>query len=238
MAEIVDVDAYICGGYFLTKRVSRPSAVSKLVPDWVTTVSECFTDIAPDTWADREYNYGDEERAEEALKFGVPATAIPALVDVFTQAVRPAHLTNAFPTLSVAQSFYRHCTDKNLIVLVGIGLERSLVQNLRTQLQDDVNNGYMLIERVNENTPLEHGGKILGYEPLGFDATKFHSWLCHDVLDEVDDRFGIRPNRAGFIDSLADAVRVTRDLKATGAETAIWEPWLVVQYGSGELGSA
>ena len=235
MLENVDLDAYICGGYFLTKRISRPSVVSKLAPDWLTTISECFTDVAPDTWADRDYNYGDEERAAEAFKFGIPATAVPALVDMFTQAVRPAHLTNAFPNLSVAQTFYRHCTDKYVVVLVGIGLERSLVPNLHTQLHDDVNKGYMLIERVSANAPLERGGKVLGYEPLGFDATKFHSWLCHDAPAEVNDRFGIRPNRAGFIDSLADAVRVTRDLKATGAETAIWEPWLVVQYGSGEL---
>jgi len=116
-------------------------------------------------------------------------------------------------------------------VLVGIGLERSLVPNLLTQLQDDANHGYMLIERVNANTPLERGGKVLGYEPLGFDATKFHSWLCHDAPTDVNDRFGIRPNREGFIDSFADAVHITRNLRATGAETAIWEPWLIGHFG-------
>jgi hypothetical protein len=57
MPETVDVDAYIWGGYFLTKRISRPSLVSKLVPDWVTTVSKCVTDVAPDTWADSDYNF-------------------------------------------------------------------------------------------------------------------------------------------------------------------------------------
>jgi hypothetical protein len=62
MPENVDLDTYISGGCFLTKRISPP-AVSKLVPDWLTTVSECFTDVAPDTWADRGYKYGDEERA-------------------------------------------------------------------------------------------------------------------------------------------------------------------------------
>jgi hypothetical protein len=101
------------------------------------------------------------------------------------------------PNLSVAQTLYRHCTDKDLVVLVGIGLERSLVPNLLTQLQDDANHGCMLIERVNANTPLERGGKVLGYEPLGFDATKFPSSLCHDAPTDVNDRFGIRPNR-GF----------------------------------------
>lgn len=33
MPEEIDLDAYICGGYFLTKRISRPSAVSRLVPE-------------------------------------------------------------------------------------------------------------------------------------------------------------------------------------------------------------
>ena len=47
---------------------------------------------------------------------------------------------------------------------------------------------------------------------------------------EAFNKFGIRPNSAGFIDSLEEAVRVTEDLTATGAETAMWEPWLVVKY--------
>jgi hypothetical protein len=41
----------------------------------------------------------------------------------------------------------------------------------------------------------------------------------------------------GFIDSFADAVHITRNLKATGAETAIWEPWLIEQYGSDVAGN-
>jgi hypothetical protein len=234
MREYPELDDYVCGGYFLTRSISRPPDVSELMPDRVVTLSECFTDIAPDTWADADYRYDDEERVQSALKFGISAPAVPALVSMFTQAVRPQHLTSAFPSLSIAQSFYRHCSDKNLVPLLGIGLERSLVPTLHAQLRDDANHGYGLIERVNANVPLERGGKALGYEPLGFDATKFHSWLCHNAPVEAYDRFGIRPNGEGFIDLLADAVRVTQNLKATGAETAIWVPWLVVQYGGGE----
>jgi hypothetical protein len=234
MPKYPELNDYVCGGYFLTRSISRPPDVSDLVPDRVITLSHRFTDIAPDTWADADYRYDDEERSQSALKFGIPATAVPTLVSMFTQAVRPQHLTSAFPNLSIAQSFYRHCSDRNLVVLVGIGLERSLVPALHLQLRDDVNHGYGLIERVNANVPLERGGKLLGYEPLGFDATKFHSWLCHNAPVEAYDRFGIRPNGEGFIDSLPDAEHVTQNLKATGAETAIWEPWLVVQYGSGE----
>jgi len=93
-----------------------------------------------------------------------------------------------------------------------------------------MNRGYGLIERIEARHSLAGGGKALGYEPLGYEATMFHSWLCHNIPVEAHSRFGIRPNGAGFIESLADAVRVTEDMKATGAEPAIWEPWLVVQY--------
>ena len=229
-----DLDDYICGGYFLTKRVSRPAYVSNLAPDRMTTLSACFTDIAPDSWADADYRHDDVEQVQEAVKFGIPATAVPELVNMFTRAVRPEHLTNFFPSLSIGQNFYRYCADKDLVVLIGIGLERSLIPTLHAQLHDDVNEGYGLIERVNANIPLERGGNVLGYEPLGFDATRFHSWLCHNAPVDAYDRFGIRPNSTGLIDSFADVVRITEHLKATGAELAIWEPWLVVQYGSDE----
>lgn len=48
---------------------------------------------------------------------------------------------------------------------------------------------------------------------------------------EAYERFGIRPNRHGFIQSFADAARLTEHMKATGVATAIWEPWLIVRYG-------
>jgi hypothetical protein len=225
-----DANAFISGGFFLTMPVGRPQFLTTLVPDLILTLSNCFAEIAPDDWADEGYNYEDQERIEEALKFGIPASAVPSLVAQFTQAVRSNHLTNFFPSLSLAQEFYHHCTNKERVALIGIGLEPSLIPSVLAQLKDDVNQGYGLIERVNEKEPLEPGGEILGYEPLGFEGTKFHSWLCHNAPEDAYQKFGIRPNSHGFIDSLADAVRVTENLKATGAEPAIWEPWLIVQY--------
>lgn len=230
MPSDIDLDSYICGGYFLTKRIPRPPDVSNMVPDSLITLSDCFTDIAPDDWADGGYNYDNEERAQEALKFGIPSTVVPELVRIFTEASRLGHPSHSFPDLSVAQAFYRHCGDKGAIVLLGIGLERSLLPSLRAQLPDDVNRGLGLVERIDANGPLERGGELLGYEPLGYEGTIFHSWLCHNAPVEAYARFGIRTNSRGFIDSFDDAVRVTRHLKATGAESAIWEPWLVVQY--------
>ncbi len=222
---------FICGGYFLTKRVQRPPDVSDLIPDSFLTISNCFTSIAPDMWAEAGYNREMSERVEEAAEFGIPASAVPALVELFTSTEQPHH-SNAFPNFAVAREFYRHCVDKNSIALLGIGLEPSLVDSFRSQLVDDVNHGYGLEERVMLNNRLATGGTPLGFEPLGYEGTKFHSWLCHNAPVKALQKFGVRTNPTGFIDSLEDAVRITRDLKATGAETAIWEPWLVVQYAA------
>src|SRR5436309_7820710 len=58
---------------------------------------------------------------------------------------------------------------------------------------------------------------------------------CNDVPDDAHNRFGIRPNDQGFINEFEDAVRVVEYMKETGAEPAIWEPWLVVQYPNDPL---
>ena len=230
MSGQIDLNDYISGGYFLVKLMARPEGVSELVPDIVLTLSTCFTDVAPDEWADSAYNYTDEEQAEEALKFGIPSSAVPMLVAQFTREIARHHITTAFPTLSTAQDFYRASNDKTSTALIGIGLHHSLLPSLYQQRGDDVNGGYGLIEGIEDKRPLAVGGEALGYEPLGYCGTKFHSWLCHYYPEQAWKRLAVRPNVSGFIDSLADAVRVTEDMKATGAEPAIWEPWLIVRY--------
>ena len=121
------------------------------------------------------------------------------------------------------------------IVVVGIGLHISRLSSFRNQLDQDINHGYGLLERIEENTMLAAGGHVLGFEPLGYEGTHFHSWLCNDVPDDAHNRFGIRPNDQGFINEFEDAVRVVEYMKETGAEPAIWEPWLVVQYPNDPL---
>lgn len=224
-------DDFICGGYFLVRQIARPKDITELVPETFLTLSGCFAGTAPGDWAVAGYNYDDQERAVEASQFFIPAAAVPELVKLLSDALGMQH-SNAFPSFAVAQTFYRHCANKTEVALVGIGLHRSLLPSLYAQRSDDINRGYGLLERVELNNPLAHGVEALGYEPLGFDATSFHSWLCHNAPIKALEVFGIQPNSKGLIESLDDAVRVTEHLKKTGAEKAIWEPWLVVRYAT------
>src|SRR5258708_3566355 len=112
-----DPRTFLSGGYFVTKRIGRPQSISDLVPDSILTLSTCFTDVAPDVWTDKEYEYDDEGRIAEALKFGIPREAVPTIVGQFTKAVESNHIANFFPTLASAEEFFRHCADEAVVLV-------------------------------------------------------------------------------------------------------------------------
>lgn len=198
------------------------------MPASIMTLSSCFHETGPGDWALDGYNYADAERADEAAKFGIPAAVVPELVRLFSRE-QNSFATNAFVSLSIAKTFYRACENRETVALVGIGLHPSLLTSVYAQQDKDVNRGYGLLERLELKAPLAPG-EVLGYEPLGYDGMHFHSWLCHDAPKIAWEELKISTNQHGFLGTLDDAKSVTEHLIATGAEPAIWEPWLVVQY--------
>ena len=179
-------------------------------------------------------NYEDlkEAVAEEAIEFGIEQSQIPGLVTWAKAQHNPNYLvfTDVHPPLQFVQRFI---SPDSLVHVIGIGLHASLLSSFESQLAKDMNRGFGLAEIVNEKCPLAAGGTAIGYEPLGFEACHFHSWLCHDVPDETFRQFGIAPNRFGLIDNLQDARRANDYLLKAGAEPAIWEPWLLLDYSEG-----
>lgn len=221
---------FVSGGYYVVKSIPRPSGLSDILPTNLLTMSDCFTSVVREIvqlqWD--EYANVSESIAEEASKFGIPEDRISELVSW----AKEQHNTNYIvysdigPALELASRFI---TDRETHV-VGIGLHTSLLESFESQVPKDVNKGLGLLELVNERRPPVEGGTAIGFEPLGFEATKFHTWLCHYAPDEVYKRFGIRPNHLGLIDKLDDARQVNGYLLQTGAEPAIWEPWLLLDY--------
>jgi len=221
---------YVSGGYYLVKLIPRPTGVSEILPDELLTVSNCFTTVASDIiqlqWDD--YQNVRQAIAEEAGAFGIPQDQLAELVHW----AKAQHNSNYLVYSDVApplELLDRFITDRAARV-VGLALHQNLLESFQLQASKDINKGLGLLELVNEQRPPADGGNPLGFEPLGFEATKFHSWLCHYSPDEVYKRFGIRPNHLGLIDKLEDARQVNDYLLQTGAEPAIWEPWLVIDY--------
>jgi hypothetical protein len=221
---------YISGGYFISKPIRRPDGPFSLLPEAFITASNCFADIAPDLWAVDWEGWPQKEVAEEAAKFGIPAHLTEEMVKwVSAQMVGGLH-PNAFLSLPIAKEFVQRFVSDNEVQIIGIGLHTSLLSSFYGQLEKDMNRGYGLVDRVDRKELLADGGSPLGYEPLGYEAVHFHSWLCHYAPDETEKLFGIRPNENGLISRLDDAIKITENLVRTGAEPAIWEPWLLVNY--------
>ncbi|MEV4348314.1 hypothetical protein AB0J83_27975 [Actinoplanes sp. NPDC049596] len=51
-------------------------------------------------------------------------------------------------------------------------------------------------------------GWVLGFEVLGFEAGRFHSWLCYGLHEQAEDELAVQANQDGLLTSLADAQRI------------------------------
>lgn len=220
---------FISGGYFIITRASRPKGLSLRVPQTFVSLSSCFAHVAPDSWVVDWEEHSQQEREQEAAKFGIPPSVIAELVEWATPQIP---FPFSFSSLEVAQQFHQrfHCADAAMIV--GIGLHNSLEKSFKDQLPKESNRGLGLVERLERKEPMARDGASLGFEPLGFDAMHFHSWLCNYTPEEIEEKLGVRINGNGLISSLSDAVRTTDFVREHGC-VAIWEPWLIVEDGRG-----
>jgi len=228
---IQDMNNYITGGFFVVPRTSRPADASDLLPQNILTVSNCLATIVPDTWAVDLGYPADEDRADGAAKLSSAPAVIPDLVKWVTAEIGPDRPT-AFRSLTAAREFHRRFITQPGVIVIGMGLHKSLRASFDAQIGQDPTKGDGLLERVQQNDPLPSGGSVRGYEPLGFCGGSFHTWLCNISPDAVKSHFGIRPNENGLISTLEEGTQVVDYLTETGAEPAIWEPWIVVEYPS------
>lgn len=82
-------------------------------------------------------------------------------------------------------------------------------------------------------------GRIRGFEVLGFEAGRFHSWLCYDLLGDAVDTLGIHPNEQGLLTTLPEARQIAN--RANGnrgtpdgtPEDVTWFPALIIEYETG-----
>ncbi|GHJ47699.1 hypothetical protein Cs7R123_50410 [Catellatospora sp. TT07R-123] len=75
-----------------------------------------------------------------------------------------------------------------------------------------------------------------GFEVLGFEHGRFHSWLCYSLHHQAFDRFGIRPNDRGLLATLAEArqvaefANINRDMPDGTPLDVHWLPALVTEH--------
>ncbi len=219
---------YFLGGYFLV-RGGKPS--SELLPDpfWILG---CLSDLLPcihvpwDEISDEYRTYWRNElppsRSDEMFRWA------RALYDA-----GEFGFGDVFLTLASARSCYeRYLRSVENVKLLEISLPDPFVDEFLDKesvfgISDNLSKRILVCR---DDSAVVRGFDILGEEYVANGS--FHCFACNYLQEDYTTKLGIRLNEFGLIPALEDAVRAAdyTNLDSTGAEPALWQPWLVREF--------
>jgi len=227
----MDLSEYITPGYLVCIPLDRPNYFKSRLPAKILSASQCICSIAPQAWMSGwECSEIQEDEMSRQIDVNKAVSLVAWLEEVF-QAETPTF----FPTLESARQFVEEYCALPEACILGIALHPSLLNMVRLQAQEDCNNGSGLLEKLEPEHSIEHrNAEVLGYELLGYYAMGFHSWICHDLPNELEKECGVYLNEHGFIPTWEDALKSHQYIAPpdSGREPGIWAPWLIVRYPS------
>lgn len=245
MTVATDLSEFISAGFYVTRAVDRRADMSAaLLPATLVSLSGCISAFVPDTWCIAWTTDSQAARLESAARFGLNAQALQELTEWatarFDTSVRwPNVLSNRDAAQELVRQFFGSLPGVKVLEL---GLHRTLVGKVCEAAEPPPQEpGFAPVGRqgIHElllaRNSLNPEGIPLGFEPLIFDYSLSHSWLCNyfsaasDAADEL--LLGIKPNQHGLIENYDDARRcvevISRDVDA---EPGMWLPWLIVDH--------
>jgi hypothetical protein len=228
----------ISGGYYIVSPLKRADYMDKtLLPDTILSASECLCDFHPEInilWGGsqkKKQNYSKElnlskstfEEMEEWVekKFEEQLFQFPQL---FTS----ANIAREF-----SKMFLSHLSD---IRIIGIGLPENLVEEFLDEeetLSKPAKERYGIETLLINKTAMDmEASKLYGYEVLGFEYGKFHSYICNGLEKDYNDKFQFNLNENGFIPTLEIAKKYCdySNDEEVGTEPVLWLPWAIYEY--------
>lgn len=216
---------------------ARPAyAEAKVLPASLWTPTSCICELYPEYWA-FSWCKPPQDQIDAALQqLGLSPSDFQPLQEWVEQQFEqgavgfPGVLLRLDVAHEFAASFLRAGPE---IKLLGIGLGEAYVQEFLSEARPGPGEGSSgIYQAVESGAPLAAGGASLGFEPLGYDYGGFHSFICNSLEKDYSKDLHLPINEHGRFTELADcerAVEYTR-LDTTGAEPALWQPWLIVEY--------
>jgi hypothetical protein len=234
----------VAAGYLLVNPVPRPAYASeRLLPGELVSACDCICPQFPDTTSIDWVVAKEETRIEALDAVGLPpqrrSEARAWATNEFEMAFGwPGVFYTAGRALETRQRFFG---PESKIKVVGLALPSQYVDefiayasppSLRPGFAPQGESGYL--RSVKGQQPLAPGAQRLGFELLDVEFGQIgHSWICNGLETHCEARLGVRPNSAGFIETLELAQRCLNEIVSgeVGAEPGLWLPWLLVEYG-------
>ena len=197
---------YFLGGYYLTRL--KPLTFGSNLNSVVYTASGCINDNLVDGWSYPSDKPFDRSASLAKRKFGLDDGEIEKIRNwVGLQSVEgdvgwPGVFSNGAAALEYREKFFPRVKSIEVLALYFKEREASeLVEEFTPQSPTEGTAGICqnLLKRVSES--VIQNEEFVGYDLLGFEhGTDFHSFHCHDIGEELSERFDLRLNNFGLFE--------------------------------------
>jgi len=237
-----ETDEILAAGFLLSRPLTRPEwFTGELLPDRMLSASPCICPQFPGEYAISWCSAEPGDRASGFDEIGIPSELRDEALEWATRSFEVLFgWPGVFFTLEAAQAAHSRFFAQGDVAVLGLGLpgryrEEFLIEATppppKAGFAPTGESGWLKVIRAGKSLPA--GGTPLGFELLSAESGLLgHSWLCNGLERIFAERYGVRPNAAGFIESLEDAVLSSAAIETDdlGAEPGPWFPWLIVRY--------
>src|SRR5262245_9513517 len=206
-----EIDEILAAGFLLTRPVTRPEwATRELLPDRILSASTCICPQFPGSYALSWCSFDNEDRASMFDAVGVPRGLRDEAQEWATRSFDVLFgWTGVFFTLEAARAAHSRFLRQGDVAVLGIGLPARYREEFLREATPPPpkpgfaprgESGWPKVLRAGKSLPA--GGIRLGFEILSADSGLLgHSWLCNGLERDFAEKYGVRPNAAGFIES-------------------------------------
>jgi len=228
--------SFLCLGYYVVEPVPKPQYL-KLKCRQILTVTNCICNLHPNLqgsfWQnqkgeipqDEQTNYRKQLRLSDEI-FNDLKVAVKQLFDA-----RYLELDSRFVKLSDAVLFCKkymyNLTD---LKIVSIAIDDNFKDVLISAFNDVSWN--LNIQTPMILTDLESGGKLLGYDILGWDVSSFHSYLCNSLNNDISLAYPLEVDDFGIIQNQYDEVIKFAEYIKDKGEPVDWLPFAMYDYST------
>jgi hypothetical protein len=219
---------YYLGGYYLTKL--KPKSYGTDKESLIYTCSACINDHLLDTWSYSWTTDNNKQLDEIRSNYQLSDNQINEVrkwVDNRFDNNKIGFL-NLFTDLETAldykNRFFSHLSDIKIFSLYFDANERAdIIKEFKPQSEKMGEMGLRLILR--QEIPEQANETLLGYDYIGIEmGGSFHTFHCHDVSQELSDKFNLTITKYGLFDSATNSRQVLDYLnnEENGCEPVPW----------------
>ena len=228
------MERYFTGGYFLIK--AKPIDFGSDIGKVVSTCSGCINFSVFDNWCLSWMSFKLEQK--EKIELGLNDKKIKE-IEEWTDS-RFNNGSNVFPDLKTATEFKElFLNSVNDIEIFSLSFSDTDSDLLISDFAEgnnthefNFNNGDFglrknILLRIEEDQNISE--EFLGYDFIGIECDgSFHSFYCHDITNNLVDKFSLKLNSYGLFEKLEkpNEIREYLNSEETGLEPV---PWYIVK---------